>query len=579
MPDERNDGQDTLQILGGTLVDVFTGETYQADVLCRGGMIVRVIPEDGASGAAGAAIDEGAKTVDARGLYVLPGLVNGHMHLESSMLTPAEYSRAVIPHGTTCVVADPHEIANVLGLGGVRSLISRSQGALCDFRFTAPSCVPATAMETAGASLGPAEVESLLADPLVPALGEMMNYPGVINGDPSVLAKLAAARRYGKPVDGHAPGLTGGDLSTYVAAGVASEHEAVTLAEAREKMRLGMWIMVREGSAARNLAALLDLAVRARGERMMLVTDDRHPDDLLASGELDEVLRRAVAGGLDPVAAVRMATLNPATYFGLRDRGVVAPGRIADLWLVRDLEGFQAEAVIKTGRLVWSGGAWDDGVVDGQSEPDCPMANSVHLPRDLSRLLRMPPRTGLAHVIGVVPGQIVTKSLAWEVRVDEAGAVSSPRGDVARLAVIERHGLRGSVGSGFVSGLGLRAGAIASTVAHDSHNLVVAGATEGDMLAAAEALARCGGGFCVVRDGQVLAILPLPYAGLMSNLPAVDVAREMQAVNMAARELGCELESPMMTLSFLALPVIPELKLTDLGLFDVLTFRHVPLWI
>ncbi len=571
-------GDGALHIVGGTLVNVFTGETYCADVLCRRGLIAEVMP-------AGSATAPGQASLDARGLYVLPGLINGHMHVESSMVTPAEYACTVLPHGTTCAVADPHEIANVLGAAGVRSLMSSARSAVCDFRFTAPSCVPATAMETAGASLGAAELEALLEDPAVVALGEMMNFPGVVRRDPGILAKIAAAGRVGKPVDGHAPGLTGTDLNAYVAAGVSSEHEATTLCEAREKMRLGMWLMVREGSAARNLAALLPLARDTGGERMMFVTDDRHPDDLLAAGELDEVLRLAVAGGLDPVAAVRMATLNPAAYFGLDDRGVVAPGRIADLWLVRDLAGFETEAVVKSGRLVYSGGRWvgePEGIRAGVTAGagGTGQANSVHLPQDLSGLLRVPPRSGRARVIGIVPGQIVTRNLALEVCLDGAGSLGPAGREVSKIAVIERHGRRGSVGVGLVSGLGLAGpGAIASTVAHDSHNLIVAGSSDREMIVAAEALGECGGGFAVVRDGVVSALLPLPYAGLMSRRPVADVARGIAAVNAAARELGCELESPMMALSFLALPVIPELKLTDLGLFDVAAFRHVPLWI
>ncbi|MDP2871114.1 MAG: adenine deaminase [Bacillota bacterium] len=593
--DEGTDGG-LLLVAGGQVVDVFTGEIYHADVLCRGPLIVDVIRQGArpaASGAADATTRPGvagapraprapgapraarAALVDARGGYVLPGLINGHLHVESSLVTPCEYAAAVLPRGTTTLVADPHEIANVLGESGVRHMLEMSLGAACDFFFAAPSCVPATPLETAGASVGTAEIERLLAEPRVVALGEMMNYPAVIAGDPDVLAKLALARRAGKPADGHAPGLRGEGLARYAAAGITSDHESTTLAEAEEKMRLGMWIMVREGSAARNLAALAPLAARRRGERMMLVTDDRHPDDLLCAGELDHVLRLAVASGVSPVDAVRMATLNPAIYFGLRDRGLVAPGRVADLWVAEDLACFRARAVVKSGRLAGAG-----------KHPRAPCVtphagSTVHFDQASLGCLDVPARRGRARVIGIVPGQIVTRNLVLDVEIGADGRARSGDGpDLAWLTVIERHGkTKGRAGLGLIAGMGLRAGAIGSSVAHDSHNLVVAGAAAADIRFAAGELARLGGGFVAVRDGKVLAALPLPVAGLMSDLPVAGVASMLGAVNAAARSLGCPLDSPFMTLSFMALPVIPELKLTDRGLVDVGRFAHVPLWL
>ena len=565
-----------LLVAGGILVNVFSGETYPADILCHGALVAAVGPP-------GTLTDvgpNGSMVLDASGCYVLPGLINGHLHVESTLVTPPVYGHAALARGTMTLVADPHEIANVLGLAGVRALMDLATASPADFFWTAPSCVPASPHETSGAELGLSEIQELLADPRVVALGEMMNYPGVVAGDAAILAKLAAARAAGKPADGHAPGLLGRELDRYVASGVRSDHEAITAAEAREKLRRGMWVMVREGSAARNLTDLLPLALLTRGERMMLVTDDRHPDDLLARGELDESLRLAVAGGLDPVAAVRMATLNPATYFGLQDRGLVAPGRLADLWLVTDLESFATRAVVRRGRQ-WQAGAeaGDEG-----AEPELPpgsqlLTNSVHLPSDLRTQLHWSPRSGRARVIGALPDQIVTQALVRQVAIDSAGCAASPEGDVARLAVVERHGRSGGVGLGLVAGFGLQKGAIGSTVAHDSHNIVLVGTTEVEMATAAAALRDAGGGFVVVENGQVTAQLALPVAGLMSNVSLTALVRGMSGLNEAIVRLGCRLPSPLMTLSFLALPVIPELKLTDRGLVDVRRFGHVDVWL
>jgi adenine deaminase len=559
-----------LLIRGGIVVNVFSGEVYPADILCASGHIAHVSAPGGLDGETAAAA---AAVLDARGLYVLPGLVNGHLHIESSLITPRRYAAEVLGRGTMTLVADPHEIANVLGLPGLLAIMADAAAARADTFWTAPSCVPASPLETAGAELGPDDVAALLRDDRVVALGEVMNYPGVLGGDASVAAKIAAARAAGKPVDGHAPGLSGLALDRYVAAGVRSDHEAVTLAEARDKLRRGVWIMVRQGSAARNLTELLPLAIATGGERMMLVTDDRHPDDLLERGELDDCLRLAVAGGLDPVAAVRMATLNPAQYFGLADRGIVAPGRLADLWLVHDLRDFATAAVVRRG-VPQGACAATEGAGSGLA------ANTVRLPADLPAKLRWAARAGVARVIGVTEGQIVTEDLSLLVETAADGRVSTAAAglDAAKLAVVERHGRGGGVGLGIVSGLGLRRGAVASTVAHDSHNLIIAGANDSDMLVAARVLAESGGGFAVVSDGRVMAHLPLPIAGLMADLPAAAVARGLAELRRAAGELGCGLASPMMTLSFLALPVIPALKLTDRGLVDVMRFEHVDMW-
>jgi len=567
-----------LLITGGSVVNVFSGEIYLADVLCAGGRIIDLQPPGRLPR------PRNSVTVDARGKFVLPGLINAHLHIESSMVTPVEYAKAVVPHGTLTLIADPHEIANVRGVDGIRQMVTSAEKAIADIFYVAPSCVPATPLETAGGELGPAEVSGLLAEPYILGLGEVMNYPGVLAGDPDVLAKMAAARRAGKPIDGHAPGLTGQDLARYVLAGVTSEHEATSLAEAREKWRLGLWLMIRQGSAARNLTALLPLAIEAGGERMMLVTDDRHPDDLVLAGELDDVLRQAVAGGLSPVAAVRMATWNPAQYFNLGDRGAVLPGKLADLWIVEDLQTFRTAAVIKRGETVWADGEWAGGLPGSAPTEAEDAADSVHLPPDLAARLAVPARQGVARVIGVVPGQITTEHLHWPVIARADGTISSPAGEVCWLAVIERHGRNGNVGIGVVHGLGLgvapaRAVAIGATVAHDSHNLVVAGTSAAAMRLVAEALARAGGGFAVAADGVLTGLLALPVAGLMAGRAVKVVAASTAEVNAAARAAGAVGGSPLMTLSFLALPVIPALKLTDRGLVDVARFEHVPLWI
>jgi adenine deaminase len=512
--------------------------------------------------------------MDLEGKYVCPGLMDAHVHLESSMVKPAEYARAVVPLGTTSVICDPHEIANVLGLEGVQYILDASEGLPLHVYVMVPSCVPATQMETAGAELTAADVVELFEQERVLGLAEMMNFPGVLYRVPSVLAKMAAAGD--RPIDGHAPGLSGLDLNAYVAAGIGSDHECTTLEEAREKLRRGMHILIREGTTARNLHALLPLVTAANARLCHFCTDDRHPHTLLDKdqGHVDDVVRKAIAWGLDPVTAIRMASINTAEYFRLRGVGAVAPGYRADLLVLSDLEAVKVDQVYAAGRLVAERGNL---LASGAGFPQVPLQPSVDV--DLSALdFTIATGEGPARVIGVIPEQVITKALRLDPTAKDGQVVSDPARDILKIAVVERHHRTGNVGLGLVQGVGLKRGAIASSVAHDSHNLVVIGTSDDEMQAAVAAIVEMGGGKVVVAGGEVQAACPLPIAGLMSDRPLEEVANQVEALTHAARALGCTLSDPLMTMSFLALPVIPDLKLTDLGLVDVNQFDLVPLF-
>jgi adenine deaminase len=490
------------------------------------------------------------------------------------MIPPAEYAKAVVPRGTTTVVADPHEIANVLGLEGIRFLLESSRHCPLDVFLMAPSCVPASHMETAGARLEAEDLSPLLSDPRVLGIGEMMNYPGVVSGDPGVLAKLALAN--GTPVDGHAPGLSGHDLCAYAAAGVLSDHECVTAEEAREKLRLGMHIMIREASTAKNLEALLPVVRPENSSHFSLVTDDVDPADLSAKGHLDYVLKLAIRLGLNPITALQMVTVNSARYFGLKDRGAIVPGHVADIVAFDDLQNIVVRKVFKHGSLVANEGRI---TFYGDHVPTGRVRKTVSIGWDGLEDLSVPALGKTLRVIGVDPGQIVTRSLVMEATVKDGQAVSNVERDILKIAVAERHGATGQVGIGFVHGFGLKRGALASSVAHDSHNIVVTGVEDDDLRAGIRAVEEMQGGLAAIRDGRAIARLPLPIAGLMSESPIDVVTKELKALHAAAKELGCTLESPFMALSFLALAVIPELKLTDLGLVDVTKFDFVPLFV
>jgi adenine deaminase len=548
----RGDEPADLVVRGGRVLSVFTREWLETDVAIVDGHV------------AGLGSYEGRDELDASGRWIVPGFVDAHMHLESSKLLVDEFARLVLPFGTTAVVADPHEIANVLGTDGVHWLLDATAGLPLDVFFMASSCVPASAFESPRRALTPGDLDALLRRRRVIGLAEMMNFPGVISGAESELAKLALARH----VDGHAPGVLGRDLNAYAAAGIRSDHEAYTAEEGRERLRAGMWLLIREGSAARNLAALLPLVAEYGANRIAFCTDDREPEHIADDGHINSMVRDAVAAGIPVEDALVCATLNPAHYHGLDHLGAVAPGFQADLLLLDDLESFVPATVLKAGHEV----------VESAREPVPDwVRHTVRIGALGPEVFRIPWQGGRARTIGIVPGQIVTDSLVAEPPHRGGEALADPEQDLAKIAVIERHLGTGRVGLGFVRGFGLQRGAIASTVAHDAHNVVVVGMNDASMAAAVRRLANRGGGIVAVDGADVLAELPLPIAGLLSDEPHAVVVERSHALVAAARELGCTLDAPYQHLAFLALSVIPSLKLTDQGLVDVDRFELVPL--
>ena len=550
---ERGD----LLLTGGKVVNVFTRRVEAADVVVADGRVAGVGRFDW----------DAARAIPLHGKVVIPGLIDTHMHLESTLLTPAELSRLVVPRGTTAVISDSHEIGNVLGVAGIDRLAEAAEGLPLDLFFMASSCVPATTWEDAGATIGPEQVRGLLGRPHVLGLAEVMNVPAVLGGDPEVMAKIRSAHRLGLAVDGHAPGLEPRALMAYAATGIRSDHESTTAEDALAKAALGMLVQVREGSPAQNLDALLPLlASGAIDESWCLVTDDVFPDHLRRLGHIDALLRRLVAGGVRPEVAVRHASFVPARHYGLAGRGAVAPGFLADLAVVDDLEGFEVRTVVKDGRVVAHEGRY----LAEHPASRIGRENTVKVaPLDESAF-RLPLSSASCPAIRVVPDQIVTRFESVAARVIDGEWAFDPGVDVVLIASVERHRASGRIGLGLVAGLGLvRHGAIGSSVAHDSHNLVVAGTNPRDLVACVRALAECGGGFVAASGGETRALLPLPVAGLLSDADSATVCDQLDAVNRAARALGCPLAAPFGTLSFLALPVIPELRITTRGVFDV----------
>lgn len=557
----RGEEEAELLLKNARLVNVLSGEVHEADVALA---YTRVV---------GLGDYVAKEVLDLEGAYLSPGLMDGHVHIESSMLRIPQFARVVVPHGTTTVIADPHEIANVLGLDGIKYMMESSKGNPLSVYFMLPSCVPSTYLETAGSRLMSYDLSPLLSEDWVVGIGEMMNYPAVLIRNGDVLDKIMIGA--GKRVDGHAPHLTGRDLNAYVAAGIASDHESSTLEEAREKLQRGMYVMIREGSAAKNLEALLPLVTPENARRCVFVSDDDDPADLLARGHMDHIVRKAINLGLDPMLAIQMATINTAEYFRLPDLGAVAPGYRGDMIVFDDFKSFEVTKVFRGGRLVAENGQL---LPTEAEERRVPLRGTVNVGWIELEDFRIEAKGRRARVIGLTPEQLVTKQLVEEVRTVNGLAVADVERDILKLAVIERHQASGNVGLGFVRGFGLKRGALASSVAHDSHNIIVVGTNDQDMMNAAVEIVKMQGGLVAAADGKILSALPLPIAGLMSEKSAEEVSAQMHHLNEVARDLGCKVPAPFMAMSFLALPVIPRLKLTDKGLVDVEKFDFVSLF-
>jgi adenine deaminase len=556
-----------LLLKNARIVNTFIGEIEQGNVAIYGDRIAGV-----------GDYDKAEEVIDLQGRFLAPGLINGHTHIESSMLHPARYAQAVVPRGTLAVVTDLHEIANVCGPEGIKFVMDWARKLPLDMLFMAPSCVPSTHLETSGAQITSKEVKKILASPNVIGLGEMMNFPGVVSGDEEVLQKIGASQ--GRVIDGHAPGLSGKELNAYLSAGILSDHESTTLEGGKEKLRRGMYLMIREGSSEKNLDALLLLVTDNTYKRCFFVVDDRSCSDLLREGDIDAVVRKAISRGLEPVRAIQMATINAAEYFRLHDRGAIGPGYIANLITITDLAKLEIDMVFYQGKLVAK-----------QGKPFFPvhpitleLKNTVRIKPLMGKSLKIPlprrERLGEGEtpeenypVIEIIPGQIVTKKAVEKIKVVDGVVMPDVERDILKLVVVERHKASGNIGLGLVKGFGLKKGALASSVAHDSHNIIAVGTNDFDILKAIEEINRLQGGLVVCANLEILASLPLPIAGLLSPEPLDVVVFQHENVEKAAASLGNLPPAPFSILSFLALPVIPELRLTDLGLVDVNEFR------
>ena len=552
-----------LLIKNVQVVNVFIGKVFTSNVALAGKYIAGI-----------GNYQTGKRIIDAQNLYLIPGLMDAHIHLESTLLTPSAFARAVIPHGTTSIFIDPHEIANVLGIKGINYMLKATQNLPLNVFVLAPSCVPATNLETSGASITAEQIAKLLQHPRVVGLAEMMNFPGVINADKTVLAKIRATHEAKKIIDGHAPLLRGKMLQAYIGVSIDSDHETTQLDEAIEKLGAGMWLMLRQGTAAKNLLTLLPAVNSFTVHRCLLCCDDKEPTDLQKQGHIDHLIKLAIKAGINPIWAIKMATINCAQRFGIKRLGAIAPGYRADLILVKNLSDFEIETVIKDGEVIFEEGTLKVSL-SPYIQPE--VTNTVHL-KDISPDdFRIFVQGEKVRIIGLLPDQIITKHLIKEAKKEGDEILADPEQDTIKIAVIERHHATGNMGLGLLSGLGLKRGAIASSVSHDSHNIVVAGVNNQDMYCAVKAIEKMQGGFVLVENEVVKAGLALPIAGLISPLSAQGVGFHMKTLCQEAKNLGISLPNPFLTLSFVALPVIPELRLTDKGLVDVNQFKFVAL--
>ena len=536
-----------LVLKNAKYLNVFSNEFLCGDIAVANGLIAGVGKYDGKT------------EIDVSGKLVLPGFIDAHIHLESSMVTPAEFAKAVVAHGTTTVITDPHEIANVMGIDGVEYMIQASQNLPIDVHFMMPSCVPATEIDESGAELDCKDIDLYLDNKKVLGLAEMMNYVGVINGDKNVLSKIVTSQAHHKKIDGHAPELSGNDLNAYIAAGVYSDHECSTFENALEKLRKGQFIMIREGTAAHNLKALMPLLTQQYYSRCMFATDDKHPSDLLYGGHIDYIVKQALKNGADPIVALKTATHHAARYFLLNNKGAIASGYLADIVVVDNLEDFNVETVFKRGKLVFDGEVKDFSAptVDEKLAEKC--FDTFHLDSVFPSSFKVEGKLGL---IGLVGGELLTRNLGTADKIDVEN-------DILKIACIERHKGTNHIGVGYVKGYSLKSGAVATSVAHDSHNIITVGCNDDDIAVAVNAIKDSKGGIAVVENGKIKALLELPIAGLMSDEPLTTVNEKLENAKSSAYELGADKSiDPFMTLSFLSLPVIPSLRITTKGVFD-----------
>jgi len=555
----RGDAPADLLIKNAKIINTFVGIIEEGNVAIYGGRIAGI----------GNYI-KSKEILDLKGSYLAPGLINGHTHIESSMLHPAQYAQAVVPRGTSATITDLHEITNVAGFNGIKFVMDWAQKLPLDMFFVAPSCVPATNMETSGAEIKAQDIKKILKMKNFIGLGEMMNFPGVISGDREVLKKIAAAQ--GKVIDGHAPGVMNKRLNAYLSAGIGSDHESTTLEEGREKLRRGMHLMIREGSSEKNLDTLLPLVNDRTYHRCFFVVDDRSCSDLLQEGDIDAVVRKAIQSGLEPVRAIQLATINTAEYFRLYDHGGIAPGHIANLITITDLPNLEINMVLYRGRLVARNGKYLEAPLKASANE---LTDTVRIKPFAIGALKLTTDRKCLPVIEIIPGQIITKKRIELVKIKDGIVIPDLEEDILKLVVVERHKASGNIGVGLVKGFGLKRGALASSIAHDSHNIVAVGTNDSDIFTAIKEIERLQGGLVVCVDGKILAALPLPVAGLLSPEPLETVVKKFEKVEKTAAGLGHVPPAPFALLSFIALPVIPELRLTDMGLVDVLEFKLI----